>query len=48
MIEALWSVEFVAANGNYGGGVVIFESGRIFGGDSSFTTLVPTKSVAQS
>jgi len=36
MIEALWSVEFVAANGNSGGGVVIFESGRIFGGDSSY------------
>lgn len=36
MIEALWSLEFVAANGNDGGGVVIFESGRIFGGDSSY------------
>lgn len=36
MIEALWSVEFVAQNGNIGGGVAVFESGRILGGDSSY------------
>ncbi len=34
-IEALWTINFENVNG-YGGGVVIFESGRIFGGDTSF------------
>jgi len=34
-VEALWTLEF-ANHAGYGGGVVIFESGRIFGGDTSF------------
>jgi hypothetical protein len=40
MIEALWSVEF-HSNGSpgsftYGAGVVVFETGRIFGGDGRY------------
>jgi hypothetical protein len=34
-IEALWSVHF-ATQGGAGGGVVIFETGKIFGGDSQY------------
>ena len=36
MIEALWSVEFQSSFSMYGNGVAVFETGRIFGGDSSF------------
>ncbi len=36
MLEALWSVEFVSNSGVVGAGVVIFESSRIFGGDSQY------------
>lgn len=36
MIEALWSVEFIADNRDYGAGIIVFESGRAFGGDSSY------------
>ncbi len=36
MLEALWSVEFVSTQGADGAGVVIFETGRIFGGDSQY------------
>jgi hypothetical protein len=36
MLEALWSVGFVTGQGLYGAGVVIFETGRVFGGDASF------------
>ncbi len=36
MLEALWSVQFATPDGNAGGGVVIFETGRILGGDTSF------------
>lgn len=37
MIEALWSVEFkMSATQVTGAGVVIFESQRIFGGDSNY------------
>lgn len=35
MLEALWSVEFRSSYGLQGAGVVVFETGRIFGGDSS-------------
>lgn len=35
MLEALWSVEFQSSFGMYGNGVVVFETGRIFGGDSA-------------
>lgn len=36
MLEALWSVEFSSSLSSGGGnGVVVFETGRIFGGDSS-------------
>jgi len=36
MIEALWSVQFIADNNDYGAGVVVFENGRLYGGDSSY------------
>lgn len=36
MMEALWSIEFVSDRGNFGAGIVVFESGRVFGGDSSY------------
>lgn len=42
--EALWSIEFVGAVINNveetfdgGGGVIVFETGRVLGGDSGFT-----------
>lgn len=39
MLEALWSVEFLsnAGNvGNFGAGVVVLETQRVFGGDSNY------------
>jgi len=36
MLEALWSVEFVSNLNIFGSGVVIFETGRIFGGDAQY------------
>ena len=36
MLEALWSVEFVSSLGLFGGGVVVFETGRVFGGDNNY------------
>lgn len=36
MLEALWSVEFVANTQDLGAGVAVFETGRIFGGDSQY------------
>lgn len=36
MIEALWSLEFATNNNFSGAGVAVFETGRIFGGDSSY------------
>ena len=36
MLEALYGVEFVSNINDGGYGVVIFETGRILGGDSSF------------
>jgi hypothetical protein len=35
MIEGVWVVRFATAN-QHGAGVVVFETGRVFGGDSSF------------
>lgn len=35
MLEALWSVEFQSSFGMHGNGVVVFETGRILGGDSA-------------
>ena len=35
MLEALWSVEFQSSFGMRGNGVAVFETGRVFGGDSS-------------
>ena len=35
-LEALWSVEFRSNLGNLGGGVVMFKTGRVLGGDGSF------------
>ena len=38
MVEALWSAEFRLPNGsNFGAGIVVLETGRLLGGDSSFT-----------
>jgi hypothetical protein len=34
-LEALWTAEFIAEEGT-GAGVVIFETGRILGDDSSY------------
>jgi hypothetical protein len=36
MLEALWTVEFEVAGGWENGGVLVFETGRIFGGDSQY------------
>lgn len=36
MLEALWSAEFGSNSGFVGAGVVIFETGRIFGGDAQY------------
>jgi hypothetical protein len=36
MLEALWSIEFISKNGNFGAGIVVLESGRVYGGDSSY------------
>lgn len=36
-LEALWSIQFEVPNiERAGGGVIVFETGRIYGGDSSF------------
>jgi hypothetical protein len=35
MLEALWSVEFKSSFGFQGNGVAVFETGRVFGGDST-------------
>ena len=35
MLEALWSVEFQSSFGMHGNGVVVFETGRVLGGDST-------------
>lgn len=35
-LEALWSLEFQSNRGFEGGGVVIFETGRVFGGDAQY------------
>ena len=36
MLEALWTVEYMDAAGWKTGGVVVFETGRVFGGDNRF------------
>jgi len=36
MLEALWSVEFVSNVQALGAGVAVFETGRVFGGDSQY------------
>jgi hypothetical protein len=36
MLEALWSVEFVSNLKMFGAGVVVLETGRVFGGDSAY------------
>jgi hypothetical protein len=35
MLEALWSVEFKSSFGLHGHGIAVFETGRVFGGDST-------------
>lgn len=35
-VEALWTAQFEVAGGWVNGGVVVLETGRIFGGDSQF------------
>jgi hypothetical protein len=36
MLEALWSVKFGTNQQFYGAGVIVFETNRIFGGDTCF------------
>ncbi|MEW5897269.1 MAG: GrlR family regulatory protein [Nanoarchaeota archaeon] len=36
MLEALWSVEFVSNLQVQGAGVVVLETGRVFGGDAQY------------
>lgn len=36
MIEAMWTLTFTRPSGESGYGVMVLETGRIFGGDSSF------------
>lgn len=36
-IEALWSLKFESDIGAYGGGVVAFQNGKVFGGDLQYT-----------
>ena len=36
MIEAMWAVNFATTAGAFGNGVVVFETGKIFGGDSMY------------
>jgi len=36
MLEGFWIVQFAGMEGK-GGGVVLFERGKVFGGDSGFT-----------
>ncbi|MGD2075303.1 MAG: hypothetical protein PVI91_12325 [Gammaproteobacteria bacterium] len=36
MLEAVWSVEFLSNENRVAGGVVVFETGRVFGGDSNY------------
>lgn len=36
MVEALWSVKFLANTSAFGSGVVVLETGRILGGDTNF------------
>lgn len=36
MLEALWSVEFIASTQRFGAGVIVLESSRAFGGDSTY------------
>lgn len=36
MLEALWSIEFVSSLGIRGAGVVVLETGRVFGGDAQY------------
>lgn len=36
MLEALWSVEFISNVQGSGGGVAVFETGRILGGDATY------------
>ena len=35
-IEALWSLEFKTSDNYEGAGIVVFDTGRILGGDSAF------------
>lgn len=35
-LEALWSVQFRSSTGEFGAGVVILETGRVFGGDAQY------------
>ncbi|OZI39021.1 hypothetical protein CEG14_05655 [Bordetella genomosp. 1] len=37
MLEAMWTVRFRRPGIDFGAGVIVLESGRAFGGDSSFS-----------
>jgi hypothetical protein len=35
-MDGLWTAEFGSSVGMFGGGVVVFENGRVMGGDSNY------------
>ena len=36
MLEALWAIKFSSSIGDLGSGVVVLETGKLYGGDSDF------------
>lgn len=36
MIDGLWTAEFGSSTGVFGGGVVVFQNGRVLGGDAGY------------
>ena len=47
MLEALWSMEFASNVGGAGAGMVVLETGRVLGGDPSFTVIGSYKMTPQ-
>jgi len=35
-MDGLWTAEFGSSTGSFSGGVVVFQSGKIFGGDATY------------
>lgn len=36
MINGLWSVQFSSSSGSFGGGIVVFQNGKVYGGDLGY------------